>query len=121
MPMTCGRCGNQNPDGNAFCQVCGTPLAVRPQPSAVAAPPAAPVGPPGYMPPPPAGPPPGYAPGPPAGIAPPVAGPGGYQRPYYAPSGPAVAVHRMPGMLVIAGLLGLIVVISRRWPARASL
>src|SRR6058998_3945247 len=112
MPLTCGRCGNQNPDGNAFCQVCGTPLAARSQPSAVAAPPPAPVGPPGYMPPPPAGPPPGYAPGPPAGMAPPMAGPGGYQSPYYAPSAPGAGVHRTPWMLIIAGVVALIVLMA---------
>jgi zinc-ribbon domain len=112
MPVICGRCGNQNPDGNAFCQVCGTPLAARPQPSAVAAPPPAPVGPPGFAPPPPAGPPPGYVPGPPAGMAPPMVGPSGYQSPYYAPSAPGVPVHRTPWMLIIAGVVALIVLMA---------
>ena len=112
MAVTCARCGNQNPDGNAFCQVCGAQLAARPQPSAVAAPPSAPAGPPGYLPPPPAAPPPGYAPGPPAGIPPPTVGPTGYQSPYYAPSAPGVPVHRTPWMMIIAGVIGLIVLMA---------
>ena len=98
MPLTCARCGTQNPDGNQFCQSCGTPLTARP--SAVAAPPPAPVAPP------PAAPPPAYA-------SPPGMGaPGGYASPYYAPSGQAVAVHRTPWMLIIAGVVGLIVLMA---------
>ena len=112
MALICARCGNQNPDGNAFCQVCGTPLAVRAQPSAVAAPPPAPVAAGRFMPPPPAGPPPSYAQGPPVGMAPPMVGPGGYQSPYYAPSAPGMPVHRTPWMLIIAGVVGLIVLMA---------
>jgi hypothetical protein len=112
MAVTCARCGNQNPDGNAFCQVCGTPLSTSPHPSAVAAPPPAPVGPPGYRPGPPPGPPPGYVAGPPAGIPPPMVGPSAYQSPYYAPSAPGAAVHRTPWMLIIAGVVALIVLMA---------
>src|SRR5207253_11291857 len=44
--LTCARCGAQNPDGNLYCQTCGTPLTAA---GAVAgapptAPPAAPPG-----------------------------------------------------------------------------
>jgi zinc-ribbon domain len=112
MALTCARCGNQNPDGNAFCQVCGTPLAVRAQPSAVAAPPPAPVAAGGYMAPPPAVPPPRYVQGPPPGMAPPMVGPTGYQSPYYSPSAPGGPVHRTPWMLIIAGVVGLIVLMA---------
>lgn len=86
--MTCARCGAQNPDGNLYCQNCGTPLAAAP------AQPAAP-----YY-------------GPPAGIAPPVAGPTGYQSPYYAPAGPAAPVHRTPWMLIIAGVVAMVVLLA---------
>ena len=79
MPLACPRCGTQNPDGNSFCQACGTPLS---------APVAVTVG--AY-----AGPPPGMA-------APP---PSGYQSPYYAPTGPTVAVHRTPWLLIVAGVV----------------
>jgi zinc-ribbon domain len=86
MAITCARCGTQNPDGNQFCQACGTPLAV-----AVAQPP------------------PPVLPGPPAGPPPP---PGGYQSPYYAPSavGPQPPVHRTPWMLIIAAIVVLVLV-----------
>ena len=80
MALTCPRCGTQNPDGNAFCQACGTPLAA---PVAVTS---------------------GAYAGPPPGLAPPPASPG-YQSPYYAPSGAPVRVHRTPWMLIIAGVL----------------
>lgn len=97
MAVICARCGTQNPDGNQFCQNCGTLLGARP--SAVAAPPPAPVGPP--------------PPGPP-GFAPPpmMAGPTGYSSPYYTPAGQAVPVHRTPWMLIIAGVVGLIVLMA---------
>jgi len=88
MAVTCARCGTQNPDGNQFCQACGTPLAVAAaQPSA----------------------PPSALPGPPAG-PPPV----GYQSPYYAPSavGPQPPVHRTPWTLIIAGIVVLVLLMA---------
>lgn len=86
MAVTCARCGTQNPDGNQFCQACGTPLAV------AAAPPA-----PGAV-----------LPGPPPGPPPPQAG---YQSPYYAPSavGPQPPVHRTPWILIISAIVVLVV------------
>jgi hypothetical protein len=92
MALTCPRCGIQNPDGNSFCQACGTPL--------VAAPVIA------------AGPPPGTPPpivGPPPNVPPPV-----YQSPYFAPSAgyPQPPVHRTPWMLIISAVVGLVVVMA---------
>src|SRR3979409_552238 len=88
MAVTCARCGTQNPDGNQFCQACGTPLAV-----AVAPPPAT------------------ALPGPPAAPPPP---PGGYQSPYYAPSavGPQPPVHRTPWTLIIAAIVVLVLLMA---------
>jgi len=40
MALTCARCGAQNPDGNQFCQACGTPLS-RPPAGAPPPPPSA--------------------------------------------------------------------------------
>ncbi|HEY3086384.1 MAG TPA: zinc-ribbon domain-containing protein [Candidatus Dormibacteraeota bacterium] len=100
MAMTCARCGAQNPDGNLYCQVCGTPLTA-PARVAAAPPPAVPPGPP-----------PGAIQGPPPNIAPPMPSPGGYQSPYYAPSGPTAPVHRTPWMLIIAAVVGLIVLMA---------
>lgn len=87
MALACPRCGAQNPDGNAFCQACGTPLAA---PVAVTA---------------------GAYAGPPPRMDPPPPSPG-YQSPYYAPSGASVQVHRTPWMLIIAGVLVLTVVMA---------
>ena len=89
MAVTCARCGTQNPDGNQFCQACGTPLAV------AAAQPGAPAS---------------TLPGPPP--APPP--PGGYQSPYYAASavGPQPTVHRTPWMLIIAGVVVLVLLMA---------
>jgi hypothetical protein len=90
MAVTCARCGTQNPDGNQFCQACGTPLAVAAaQPSA----------------------PPSALPGPPSGPPPP---PPGYQSPYYAPSavGPQPPVHRTPWTLIIAGIVVLVLLMA---------
>jgi zinc ribbon protein len=87
MALACPRCGTQNPDGNAYCQGCGTPLAA---PVAVTA---------------------GAYAGPPPGMAPPPPSPG-YQSPYYAPSGASVPVHRTPWILIIAGVLVLTVVMA---------
>jgi len=92
MALTCARCGAQNPDGNYYCQACGTPLTA-------AAPPPAPI--------------PGPPPGPPPGLAPPMAaGPGGYMSPYYSPAGIATPVHRTPWMLIIAGVVALVVLMA---------
>ncbi|HKW60641.1 MAG TPA: zinc ribbon domain-containing protein [Candidatus Dormibacteraeota bacterium] len=94
MAMTCARCGAQNPDGNLYCQSCGTPL--------TAAPPAP-------MP----GPPPGPPSGPPPSMAPPVfTGPAGYASPYYAPAGVTAPVHRTPWMLIIAAVVALVVLMA---------
>src|SRR5216683_2823503 len=83
MALTCARCGTQNPDGNSFCQSCGTPLAaVAPRP---------PVGPPPVGPPPPAYQSPYYALA--AGV---------FQPP----------VHRTPWVLIISAVLGLIVIMA---------
>ena len=101
MAMTCARCGAKNPDGNLYCQTCGTPLAP-PAPTAAAPPPASA---PGYAPPA------GFAP-PPPGMPPPAAGPAGYQSPYYAPASPGVAVHRTPWMLIVAAVVALIVLMA---------
>jgi hypothetical protein len=90
MAVTCARCGTQNPDGNQFCQACGTPLAV-----AAIQPPA----------------PPTALPGPPAAPPPP---PPGYQSPYYAPSavGPQPPVHRTPWTLIIAAIVVLVLLMA---------
>jgi len=90
MAVTCARCGTQNPDGNQFCQACGTPLAV------AAMQPAAPAS---------------ALPGPPATPPPP---PPGYQSPYYAPSavGPQPPVHRTPWTLIIAAIVVLVLLMA---------
>ncbi|HEX9363580.1 MAG TPA: zinc-ribbon domain-containing protein [Candidatus Dormibacteraeota bacterium] len=100
MAMTCARCGAQNPDGNLYCQVCGTPLTA-PSRVATPAPPAAPPGPP-----------PGVIQGPPPNIAPPTPGPAGYQSPYYAPTGPVAPIHRTPWMLIVAAVVALVVLMA---------
>jgi hypothetical protein len=103
MALTCQRCGTQNPDGNSFCQVCGTPLAAVAQ--------RLPVGPPPIGPP-PAGPPPG-APGrmmgPPPDLPPPA-----YQSPYYAPTAGSFQppVHRTPWVLIVSAVVGLVVIMA---------
>src|SRR5207237_10321001 len=88
MPLTCARCGTQNPDGNLYCQACGTPLTAPAAPVATAAPPGLPAG-------------------PPPGIAPPVAGSTGYQSPFYTPVGPTPPAHRTPWLLIIPGIVAL--------------
>jgi zinc-ribbon domain len=136
--LTCARCGAQNPDGNQFCQACGTPLtaaaAGAPQgpppgaPSWIAAPPqpatpAQPPVPPLAGPPPPPGwavaaPPPPLAAAPPAAVpvayASPPPLPVAYASPYYAPAAgaPQAAVHRTPWVLIIAGVVGLVVLMA---------
>src|SRR5262245_15037477 len=99
--MTCARCGAQNPDGNMFCQVCGTPLAA-PAARVATAPAPSPV----YA----ASP--GAMQGPPPSAAPPTFGPQGYQSPYVAPSGPPAPVHRTPWMLIIAGVVALVLLMA---------
>jgi hypothetical protein len=92
MAVTCARCGTQNPDGNQFCQACGTPLGVAaPPPGVGAAVPPAPGAPPAQPPP-----------------------PGGYQSPYYAPSavGPQPPVHRTPWILIIGAIVVLVVIMA---------
>lgn len=104
MAVACSRCGTMNPDGNQFCQSCGTPLVA----AAVAGPPAAMSGPPAGIPGPPA-PPPASMSGPPPGAAPP-----GYQSPYYAPGVGALQnpVHRTPWMIIIAAVVGLLLIMA---------
>lgn len=87
MPLACPRCGTGNPDGNSYCQACGTPLTA---PVAVTT---------------------GAFAGPPSGMAPPPPAPG-YQAPYYAPSGPPVAMTRTPWALIVAGVLVLTVLMA---------
>lgn len=106
MAVICARCGTQNPDGNQFCQACGTPLAVamaQPgfSPAAAAAPGAA-------------------LPGPPPGPPP---SPGGYQSPYYQPSalGPQPPVHRTPWTLIIAAIVVLVLIMAGAGTAIAVL
>ena len=92
MPMICARCGAQNPDGNLYCQTCGTPLAApapAPAPAAAAAATA------------------GTFQGPPPNLAPPIGGPTGYSSPYLAPAGPQVPVHRTPWTLIVAAVVAL--------------
>lgn len=99
MPVTCARCSAVNPDGNLYCQTCGTPLPVGPAAVATAQIPGTPAGPP---------------PGPPAGFAPPAYGaPGGtYQNPYYAPTGVQVPVHRTPWTMIVAAVVALVVIMA---------
>jgi hypothetical protein len=96
MALTCARCGAQNPDGNAFCQACGTPLTAAPV--AVAAPPPPP---PGAMAPPPQV---AYASPPPVPMA--------YQSPYYSPGpgGVQAQVHRTPWVLIVSAIVALVLI-----------
>jgi len=88
MALTCVRCGAQNPDGNAYCQSCGAPLAA---PSGVQT---------------------AVLTGPPPGMAPPPFSSAGYQSPYYAPSGVTAPVHRTPWMLIIAAVVAVVVILG---------
>ena len=118
MALTCARCGAQNPDGNQFCQACGTPLQAAAAVQA-APPPAAPSW---IAAPPPAAPAaaPGQPPAPPASTAPPLAyaspppPSGAYASPYYSPAGafPQAPVHRTPWVLILAAIFGLIVLMA---------
>ena len=93
MALTCARCGALNPDGNQFCQACGTPLsaaavgapALSPSPSAL---------PLAYPSPPPL--------------------PAAYASPYYNPAGaaPQAAVHRMPWALIVSAIVVLILLMA---------
>ena len=92
MAVSCARCGTLNPDGNSFCQACGSPLAVSQ---------AAPVGSPPGAPPPIVGPPPDLP-------------PPSYESPYYTPA-PGVAqapVHRTSWVVVISAVVGLVLVMG---------
>lgn len=97
MAVTCARCGTQNPDGNQFCQACGTPLAVAAAPPSVGS----------AVPPAPAT---AHTGPPPTPPAPQV----GYQSPYYAPStvGPQPPVHRTPWILIISAIVVLVVIMA---------
>src|SRR3989442_1623439 len=102
MALTCARCGAQTPDGNLYCQTCGTPLTA----AGGVATAASPVPPPGA-----------YA-GPPAGIPPPVAAPGGYQRPYYTPQRGAPPRHPTPWVLILPAALAPTPLIAGACPPR---
>src|SRR6202158_4971945 len=99
MALTCARCGAQNPDGNQFCQACGTPLSA----AAVGGPP-----------PPPSGPPLAYASPPPLAYASPPPLPVAYASPYHDPAGaaPQAAVHRTPWVLIISAIVVLFLVMA---------
>jgi hypothetical protein len=120
MAVTCANCGAQNPDGNAYCQNCGQPLAA-PPPAApgtgdtsqtVIAPLA------GAQPPPAAGPPPGppaYGGGAPAGGgygaippggAPPYQQFGGGMPPGMPPQ------HRLPVFAIVGAVIGAIILLA---------
>jgi zinc-ribbon domain len=101
LALTCARCGAQNPDGNQFCQACGTPLMAAPQPA-----------PPGWTAAPPQGPPASTAP--PFAYASPPPAPVAYASPYYSPTSafPQAPVHRTPWILILAAIFGLIVLMA---------
>ncbi|TAN33859.1 zinc-ribbon domain-containing protein [bacterium] len=99
MAITCARCGTPNPDGNQFCQACGTPLTAGAASAAPAAPPQ---------------PPPAAPPGPPVAFASPPPTPFPYQSPYYSPSAGAVQppVHHTPWVLILSAVVALVVVMA---------
>jgi hypothetical protein len=124
MARICANCRFENPDGNEYCQRCGTSLTGVPATPSGAAPrqvgPSSPAGigvrpaaSPAYAPPPPAYPSPLPAPAsypPPLGPAP--AAEPGYRSPYYPASGPAPQVGRMsPGLIVGVALAALVVLV----------
>jgi hypothetical protein len=82
MALTCPRCGTQNPDGNSFCQACGTPL------QAAAPPPLM---------------------GPPPNIPPPTYQSPYYAA---AAGMPYAPVHRTPWVLILSAVLGLVLVMA---------
>lgn len=108
MALICPRCSTQNPDGNSYCQACGSPLNAPPPPPAMPARPTAASPftqpPPAYTSPPPAA---GYAP-------PPLAPPPAYQSPYYAPAPgmPLTQVHRTPWLLIVAVIVVLVLIMA---------
>jgi hypothetical protein len=109
MALTCARCGAQNPDGNQFCQACGTPLTAAAAGAQAAPPPA----PPSWL----ATPPQAAAPtatAPAVAYASPPAAPVAYASPYYAPAAamPQAPVHRTPWILIISAVVALIVVMA---------
>lgn len=83
MALTCTRCGAQNPEGNQFCQACGTPL------TAAAAPP-----------------PPAYA----SPLPPPAAYASPYFSPTAA--FPQAPVHRTRWILILAAIFALVVLMA---------
>ena len=92
MAVTCTRCGVQNPDGNQFCQACGTPLAAGATAPMAGPPPGAPL------------------PGPPPGVPPP-----GSRSPYLPPPsgmGPQTQVHRAPWVVIVAAVVALVVIMT---------
>ncbi|TMF01123.1 MAG: zinc-ribbon domain-containing protein [Chloroflexi bacterium] len=106
MALVCPRCATQNPDGNTFCQACGSPLNAPPPAPAmpVVAVPASPfTEPPAYTTPPP-----------PAAYAPPPPPPAAYQSPFYPPGSGAVQppVHRTPWLVIIAIVVVLVLVMA---------
>src|ERR1700687_5305002 len=114
MAATCARCRAQNPDGNQFCQACGTPLT-----QAAVAPPSAPPPPaPSWLAAPPPPPPPTA---PPIAYAAPAPLPVAYASPYYSPAGamPQAPVHRTPWVLIISAVVVLILVMAGGATARA--
>lgn len=98
MAVTCSRCGAQNPDGNQYCQACGTPLDA--VPVAVAAVPGPPTT--GVIP----GPPPGSILGPPPSVPSP-----GYQSPFTGPGGQP-PIHRTSWVLIMTAVFALIVIMA---------
>src|SRR2546422_476907 len=103
MAVACAKCGTQNPEGNQFCQNCGTPLAAAAPsaaPPAPAPPAPAPMAPPPAVaaapPPAPGAPPPGYA----------------YQNPYYQPGAGAPPVHRTPWVMIVGAVVGVVVILA---------
>ena len=105
MALTCASCGAQNPDGNQFCQACGTPL------MAGAATAASPAGPSWLASPPQA---PASSPAPSPSYSSPPPAPAGYASPYYAPTAafPQAPVHRTPWILILAAIFALIVLMA---------
>jgi hypothetical protein len=91
--LTCARCGAQNPDGNQFCQACGTPLTAVAAGALSAA---------------------ATGTAPPLAYASPASSPVAYASPYYSPTGAAAQapVHRTPLVLILSAVVALIVVMA---------
>jgi zinc-ribbon domain len=112
LALTCARCGAPNPDANQFCQSCGSPLA-----AAAAGAPPGPLGTPPWTQAPPTQAPPQQLPqqsAPLLAYASPPPPPVAYASPYYAPAAgfPQAPVHRTPWVLIIAGVVGLVVLMA---------